>query len=197
MSVSLVTGPAIEPVSLLEAKAQCRIDPTVTDEDALLTDYIRAAREWAEHFTHRAFISQIVDEKRDGFPGCVWETLSAPVISVTSVTYTATDGTSTTWSSALYLTDIPAGPKAGPARIMPIYGGYFPSTRSQMNAVTVRVVVGYGTTAASVPSAIRSAIKLMVAHLYARREPVNIGNLVTPIPLSAESLLWPYKHFVI
>lgn len=196
MALSLVTGPAIEPVSLAEAKSQCRIDPSVTDEDGAVSDYIRAAREWCENFTHRPFISQTWDEKRDAFPCDVWETAVAPVLSITSVTYIATDGSSTTWSSNLYLTDIPAGPKAGPARITPIYGGVFPQTRSQMNAVTVRVVGGYGTTAASVPWSIKAAIKLLVAHWYAKREPVAIGNIVTDVPNSVESLLWPYKHFV-
>jgi uncharacterized phiE125 gp8 family phage protein len=61
--------------------------------------------------------------------------------------------------------------------------------------VTVRFVAGYGATAAAVPFGLKAAIKMLVAHWYARREPVNIGNLVTPIPLTIDSLLWPYKSF--
>lgn len=200
MALSLVTGPAVEPVSLSEAKQQCRVDQDITDEDALLDSLRVAARQWAENFTHRALITQTWDDKRDGFPCEVWELPLAPAVSVTSVTYIATDGTSTVWSSALYTTDFPAGPKAGPGRLCPIYGGSFPSTQDVMNAVVVRFVAGYGSTAAAslvaVPMAIKQAIRLLVAHWYAQREPVNIGNLVTPIPLTIESLLWPYKHFV-
>lgn len=200
MALSLVAGPASEPVSLAEAKAQCRIDQDVTDEDALIDSLRISARQWCENFTHRAFVPTTWDDQRDGFPPDVWELPIAPVVSVTSISYVATDGTTTTWSSALYTTDLPAGPKAGSGRITPIYGGYFPSTRDVMNAATVRFVAGYGATVAlavpAVPFPIKAAIKLLIAHWYARREPVNIGNLVTPIPLTVESLLWPYKHFV-
>ena len=193
MALSLVTGPAVEPVTLPELKRQCRVDHD--DDDGLLQALGRAAREHAESFTHRPLITQTWDDKRDGFPCSVWEVPLAPVSSVTSVTYVATDGTSTTWSSALYTTDLPSGPTAERARITPIYGGYFPTTRDVLNAATVRFVAGYGATAASVPSAIKAAIKLLVGHWYMTREAVNVGNIVTVVPLAVESLLWPYKSF--
>lgn len=197
MALSLVTGPTIEPVTLAEAKAQCRIDLNITDEDALVVGLIPAARQYVENFIHRPLISQVWDDKRDAVPLCgVWEIPLAPVLSVTSVAYIDGDGATQTWSSALYQTDIPAGPKAGPARIQPIYGGVWPTSRSVFNAVTVRFVAGYGTTAATVPMAIRSAMKLLIAHWYARREPVVVGNIVTSVPMAVDALLWPYKHFV-
>lgn len=195
MALNLVTGPTIEPVTLEEAKTHCRIDLTITDEDALVADLIVAATRHVERFTHRRLISQAFDDKRDAAPSQVWESPVAPVLSIDSVSYVDGNGTTQTWSSALYRTDIPAGPTAGPARLTPIYSGVWPQTQGVINAFTVRFTAGYGTTAASVPYDIKAAIKLLIGHLYANREAGNIGNIVTPLPLGVESLLWPYKYF--
>jgi len=193
MALTLVTGPAIEPVTLEEAKAHCRVD--TSDDDGLLADLVIAATRHVERFTHRRLISQVFDDKRDAAPSSVWESPIAPVLSIGSVTYVDTAGATQTWSSALYRTDIPAGPTAGPARLTPIYGGSWPQTQDVINAFTVRFTAGYGTTAVSVPYDIKAAIKLLVGHLYENREPVVIGNIVTAVPLAVDSLLWPYKFF--
>lgn len=194
MGLSLVTAPAVEPVTLAEAKAQCNV--VIANADALIASLIRAAREHVETATHRPLITQTWDLKLDGFPcGCI-ELPLPPVSSVTSVSYVDTDGATQVWSSALYQTDLPAGPFAGPARIEPIYGGQYPIARSVLNAVTVRFVCGYGASAESVPDALRQAIKLMVSHFYdAGRQPVVIGSSVASVPLTIDALTWPYKAF--
>jgi uncharacterized phiE125 gp8 family phage protein len=191
MALFLVSPPALQPVSVAEAKAHLRVE--VDQDNALIESLIQGATEYAQNLTHRAFISQTWDDKRDAFPCGRIVLPYPPVSSITSVTYTATDGTSTTWSSALYTTSLPTGPHAAPAEIEPIYGGIYPQTRSVINAVTVRCVCGYGASGGYVPEAIRAAIKLLVAHWYDRREPVNVGNLVTQIPIAVDSLLWPFK----
>ena len=191
--LTLITGPAVEPVTLAEAKRHCRVD--MADDDGLIADLVSAATRHCEQFTHRRFISQVWEDRLDTVPAYVWTAPVAPVLSIGSVTYVDLDGATQTWSSALYRTDIPAGDSAGPARITPIHGGLWPQARSITNTFVVRFTVGYGTTAASVPADIKAAIKLMVGHLYANREAVNVGNLVTPLPLAVESLLWPYKFF--
>lgn len=194
MALFLVTAPTIEPITLVEAKAQCRIE--TPDDDGLIDALIKAAREYVESATHRALLRQTWDWKLDAFPSGSDTRLVLPlppVSSVTSVTYVDTAGATQTWDSSDYRTSLPAGPQAGPGTIEPAYGEVYPSTRDLSDAVVVRVVCGYGTTADTVPSSLRSAIKLLVAHWFARREPINIGNLVSPIPLTIDSLLWPYK----
>ena len=51
--------PIIEPVTLAEAKAQCRVEYDTDDE--LLSSYITAARQWAEGFAniHLAYDSDV------------------------------------------------------------------------------------------------------------------------------------------
>ena len=56
MKLKLKTGPAVEPVTLEEAKLHLRVDSG--DDNALITALITTARELAERETHRAFITQ-------------------------------------------------------------------------------------------------------------------------------------------
>ena len=196
MALYLVTAPATPPISLAEAKAHCRVE--VDDENALLDGLIGAATEYVETFTHRGLVSATWDLKLDDFPtwadDAIWLP-KPPTASVTSVTYTDANGTSQTWSSSYYTTDLPTGPHARMGRIRTAYQQIYPVVRDVGNAVTVRFVAGYGT-AADVPDSLKAAIKILVEHWYrAGRSAVNIGNLVTPIPLTVDALLWPFKAF--
>jgi len=56
MPLTVLTAPAVEPLSLSEVKLHCRVD--ASDEDTLLTALIVAAREYAEQLTGRAFITR-------------------------------------------------------------------------------------------------------------------------------------------
>lgn len=195
MALSLVTAPAVEPLTLDEAKRHLRVD--VDDENELINTLLVAAREWIESYTHRKLITQTWDDKRDAFP-CSDEVIELPfppVSSVTSITYVDTSGTSQTWTSSLYTTDLPSGPQARRARIYPAYGEFYPSTRGQMNAVTVRFVCGYGSSGASVPSALIAAMKLLIGHWYVHRETVAVGTIAQQVPMGVAALAWPYKAF--
>lgn len=193
MGLTLVTAPVGEPISLLEAKAHCRVDNA--DEDGLLLALIAASRQHVEAFTHRALMTQTWDYKVDAFPyDACFELPLAPVSAISSIAYLDAAGTLQTWSSSNYLTDLPVGNYASRPRITPAYGISYPSTYGVMNAVRVRFVAGYGA-AAAVPASIKAAMKILIGHWYMTREPVNIGNIVTPIPFSVESLLWPFKAF--
>jgi uncharacterized phiE125 gp8 family phage protein len=192
MSLTLVTGPLQEPVSLAEAKLHCRIDHD--DEDAYVLGLIRAAREMIETWTHRAMVTQTWDQKGDAFPCGAIVLPIAPVSAVTSITYLDTAGAMQTWSALNYLTDLPSGPKAQKARVTPGHGVSYPITYGVMNAVTVRFVAGYGAVGALVPMGLRQAIVLLVAHWYQNREAVvvSVGGTATPLPSGVEALIWPY-----
>ena len=56
MTSTLIAGPGEEPVTLAEAKAFCRIDGS--DEDALVSALIAAARLQVESLTGRALVTQ-------------------------------------------------------------------------------------------------------------------------------------------
>ena len=188
-SLVLVTPPATEPITLTIAKLHLRVDATT--EDDLITTLIAAARQYLEAFTHRAFITQTWDYKLDGFPcdGGPLELPMPPAISVTSVTYTATDGTSTTWSSSLYTTSIPTGPMARMAYLVPAYSQIYPATRDVPDAVTVRFVAGYGA-ASAIPEMLIACIKEHVRANYGRGSEDR-----TEIMQWVDRNLWQFKSF--
>ena len=192
MALSLYAAPSIEPVSLDDAKGHLRVD--VADEDGLIAGLIESARQWVEAFTHRKLLTQTWDLKMDAFPCGEIVLPFPPVSAVSSITYVDTSGTTQTWSASLYTTDLPSGPEAMPGRIVPVYGGYFPSTRCVPNAVTVRFVCGYADEAA-VPMSIRQAMLLLVGHWFAHRENVvvgNVSNIISETPVTVQALLTPY-----
>lgn len=194
MALSLVTAPSGEPISLTEAKNHLYVD--MADDDDLIRGLIAASRQYAESYTHRALLTQTWDLKLDGFPCDVLTLPMPPVSSITSISYLDQANVSQVWSTSDYLTDLPSGPKASPARITPAYGVPWPFTLSVMNAVTVRFVCGYGT-AKQVPDGILAAMKLLIGHWFEHRDAVHVGtgDTVTEVPRSVDALLWQYKAF--
>ena len=179
--------------NIADASLGAAAPTTNTTADPELVAWIQTARELAETFTHRAIPVQTWDEKFDRFPPYELWLSKAPVASVTSITYLDTAGVSQTWSSANYLQDLPTGPWARKARIVPAYSVIYPSTYPVLNAVTVRYVCGY----TSVPAGIKAAMKLLIGHWYENREAVHVGNIVNVMPMAVESLLWPFKAFAV
>jgi len=100
---STVTGPAIEPVDLgVEVKDHLRVKHT--DEDALIESLIATAREWAENFTNRKFVTQTLDVYFDRFPVNDGDIVIpfGSLSSVVSVKYYDTDDTATTVATTVY-----------------------------------------------------------------------------------------------
>ena len=194
MTLTLVTAPTEEPITLDEAKAHLRVD--ATDEDDVIGSLVKAARQHVENFTHRRLITQTWDYKLDGFPSGDIELPLAPLLTSTApvVTYTDTAGASQTWASTNYTVDAPSGPWARRGRLFLNYGLLYPPTRSIDHAVSIRFLCGYGGPA-SVPEPIKLAMKLLLGHWYANREAVNVGNITSEYPQAVDALLWPFKSF--
>lgn len=196
-ALTLYTAPAAEPLSAAEAKAHLRV--TTTDEDTLIGSLITASRQRLEEITGRAFISQTWEYALNDFPeetrrnplGAIWLP-RPPLVSVTSITYTDTDGASQTLNASLYTVDT----RAIPGQIVPAYGQTWPATRDIVNAVVVRYVAGYGASSAYVPEPIRQALRVDLATLYEHREDLVVGNIVAPIS-TVRTLLAPYRmHWI-
>lgn len=194
MGKSLVTAPAAEPVSLVEAKAHLR--ETTDDNDGLIAGYVLAARQAAEDFTRRKFYTQTWDFSIDrGWPRVRVDGSDRhriilplpPLQSVTWVKYYDSAGVQQTLAADQYLVD--ATEMEG--RIDPAYNISWPTVQDRMSAVTVRAIVGY----TALPEPIRQAILLTVGHLYANRESVVVGTIATELPQGAYALLFPYRVF--
>lgn len=172
MSSVLVTGPTTEPVTLAEAKAHLRADGS--DDEAYITTLITAARQAAENYTRRAFITQAWQYSCDRLSSTV-RLPRQPIQNVSSVTI---DGT--TLSADSYDVDIASG------RIKPL-ARY---AADDIGGIVITYTAGYGDLASDVPAQISQAILLTIGHLYENRESQEM-------PGTVKLLLGPYRMVLV
>jgi uncharacterized phiE125 gp8 family phage protein len=188
-SVTRVTGPAVEPLTVAEAKLHLRVD--ISDDDAYIGTLITAAREWVENYLDRTLITTQLILRAAEFPTEELELARPPMVAsgtatTVVVTYTLADTTTATLSTALYRVDR----TSTPGNVAPIINGTWPSdVIEDANAVAVTYWAGYGPTSASVPATIRHACLMLIGHWYESRSTVLVGVTSKPIEFAVESLL--------
>lgn len=162
-----------EPVSLAEARLQCKLTAEEgTDEDALLAVWITSARETAEQYTGRALAPRTLGGAVDAFPcSDEFELPLPPVTAVESIKYTDTAGTEQTLSPSAYSLS-----SYDCRRVSLTYGSSWPSTQCIADAVRVQFVAGYETA----PKAVKAALLLMVAWFYEHRGDEMDPNDIQP-----------------
>ena len=189
-SLTRQTAPAVEPVTLAEAKAHLRVD--TSDDDTYIGTLITAAREWCEQYLDRTLVHTQWVMRFDRFPDSGIEPVELPrppmVVSGTAtavtVTFTQEAGPTSTYSTAEYRVDRNATPGA----ILPIYGSTWTPHRQDDNAISVTWWAGYGATGSSVPAAIRHAMLMLIGTWYERRASAdNAGG--SEVPFGVKSLL--------
>lgn len=188
MSIYISVAPTIEPISLEIAKEHLRV--TSTDDNDYITTLIKTVRKFLEGYTKRAFITQTQIYRFKDFPNN--DSLpvylpNAPLQSITSVQYIDTDGTTETWSTDYYTTDI----YSTEGNFYPSYGYTYPSVQDILNAVTVTYICGFGDDAADVPEDLRHAMLIMIHHWYVNRMPVSDISK-NEVPHSAFALARPF-----
>jgi SPP1 family predicted phage head-tail adaptor len=97
-SLTVETAPAVEPVTLTEAKQHLRVD--IDDDDTYIEALIVAARQYAEEYLDRALISQQLAVRMDTFP-YEFELPRPPMatsgtLTTTAVTYALDPGSAST-----------------------------------------------------------------------------------------------------
>ncbi len=197
MGLQLVTPPASEPVTLAEAKKQCRVEADDTYDDDFIMGLISAARHLAEVEVRQQFITATWRMTLDQFPlwmpattwiGSVITLPRPPLQSVTSIIYYDQSGDPHTVTTDKYTVDTVSMPgRIAPTRCQP-----WPVVQATANAVAIEFVAGYGD-AADVPEAAKLAIKMTVAHLYRNRETIVEGSY-NELPRAAEALLASISH---
>ena len=139
---------------MAEVKNYIKLDADLVMDDAQITSFIRAARKYAEHFCSSSFISQGWRLVLDAFPGgnnfniigtCEYCLPSnaillehGPVLSVTSITYLAMDGSTQTMAAGSYIADL----SGKIARITPVFGKIWPIPMMQIASVSVNYIAG-------------------------------------------------------
>ena len=205
MGTILITPPALEPLTLAEAKAHLRLD--TGDEDALVASLIVAARQLVEAHTGRALIAQawrlVLDDwpTRNTFaltPGPFVplgstpnpNTLTlplGPLISLDAIrVYDAFNVATPLAASTWYVDAQPGG-----ARLQ-----FTTAPREPGRAIAgieIDVTVGYGPAASDVPEALRLAMRMLVARWFEARGDAATDSGQAQIPTHIAALLQPFR----
>lgn len=191
--LQLITAPATEPITLAEAKLHLRVDGE--DENSLITAQIAAARQAAENFMGRSIISQTWRGVLDAWPTSDVVELRRPwVRSITAVRYIDVAGTQQTLPNTEYRLVDRGEDDYG--RLQPAFGKSWPGVRDDAAVIEIDFVTGWAS-AGAVPESIKAAIKFLVGHLYANRESVVQGTIVSEVPQAFHALLWPHRSTVV
>ncbi|WP_084253469.1 head-tail connector protein [Sphingomonas pituitosa] len=150
-----VSLPIVEPVTVEQVRLHCKIEED--EEDALIAQKIRAAREWVEDYTDRIVAQRTLVQHFRGWAGAL-ALNSRPVVSIDSVTYDGTEGPAALARGAFTTSrDL--------LRIHPDGSGW-PQLRAG-GGVTVAYTAGYD--AGEAPNCMTEAIIVLVAGMLNER----------------------------
>ena len=194
-SLNRTVAPPATPVTLAEAKAHLRVSDS--DSDDLIIGHLEAAAQFCEQHTNRALVEQTWAMKLDAFPracsarGRYIDLPKPPTLSISSITYVDTNGTTQTLASDQYVFHADAWQPF----IAEAYGVTWPSTRTQPGAVTVTFVAGYaqasGSYTPNIPPLIKSAVLQFVQGKYDNIMAADMKALEESLILSLNQLRVP------
>lgn len=196
MGYILITGPATEPVTLAEAKMQLKVESSVTTEDTLINNIIKAVREQAEWYTRRVLVDQTWELRQNIFDKALILLEKTPVRSITSIKYIDLGGVEQTVSDTTYSLvqgREPYGVQLGLYLIWPV-------PRGDQDGIKIRFQAGYyyttgQTVTDNIPGSFKAAILLGIGHLYEHRESVVSGGAFAQLPMGFYDLLDPYRLY--
>ena len=220
MALRQIAEPAVEPITLTEAKNHLRVSEP--DDDALIAGLISAARMAAENICRRAFVTQQWELVIDSFPrrmffGSIVTVASyeqiIPNLQMMETGYTvrfragkielplarlqSVDYVKYLDANGVQQTLDPAqyivDSVSEPGVIAPAYAAYWPDSQSVPNAVRIGFTAGYGD-ATKVPAGIKSWMLMRIGALYENREEVAVGQRVVVLEIPfVDRLLDPYR----
>jgi uncharacterized phiE125 gp8 family phage protein len=182
----LLTAPAVEPLSLDEARRFLRVEHR--DDDGTIAALVTAARLHVETQTRRALIAQGWRLSLDRWPedGRL-PVRPAPLQSLTAARVYDEAGAAHDIDVQGFVLDL-----AGAALAFAPWA--LPQPGRSAAGIELDAICGYGDAASDVPEALRQAIRLLVAHWYEHRGLVVAGSApAAPLPASVPALIAPYR----
>jgi uncharacterized phiE125 gp8 family phage protein len=185
----LIAAPEAEPVTLDQVKAQLNI--LHDDDDDYLDSLISIARSFLDGpagVFGRALISQSWQQDFSTFTDCTGRRQLAvgPVQSITTVKYYDAANVLQTLSASVYAL---YADELGPYLALAPGPQSWPALYCRPDAVRVTYVAGFGDDPEDIPANILHLVNLLVAHWYAQREPVNVGNITSELPFTVKALI--------
>lgn len=180
MALIQTLAPALEPVTLAEAKSFLRLDQD--DENAFVASLNQTSRLQIETALDVALINQEWRWTGPYRPGEAIALRRHPLVSVEAAFEIADDDTETPLPAEL----VTVNTDNRPARVT------IESASSSRVSVVFRA--GFGVSPETVPAPIRQALLLLVAHWHENREPIAVAGPAQPIPMTVSDLLAPYRE---
>jgi uncharacterized phiE125 gp8 family phage protein len=169
-----------EPVSLSEAKAQCRMADD-DSEDTFITSLIAPARAYVERVSRFFFVAASRAETFGAF-GDYLEIYRRPIASVDEIAYLDSDGADATYADAVVNLD------RFPLRIYPAIDDDFP-TLGDGGAVTVTFTSGALDATSEEYLIGKRAMLLLIGHWFEFREAAAAGVVSGEIAFAISSML--------
>jgi uncharacterized phiE125 gp8 family phage protein len=187
MALVLTSGPALEPVTVPEAKAHLRIDGSA--EDVLIQSLILTSRLHLEASLNLALITQSWTFVLDRWSkDQTIELPLSPLLSVDAVRVKTGVSTFTAVPATSYVVDIASRP---PRLVWNATAK--PNPYPPANGIEIDFTAGFGATAPLVPAPLRHAALLLVAHWYEHRDPGEIGTSTARVPAAVSDLIQPFR----
>jgi uncharacterized phiE125 gp8 family phage protein len=181
LTIRCTTPATVEPVTLDEAKAHCRVDGT--HDDALLSALIKGARMQAEAYTRRVLCPSTWTVDAD-FGLAVGDVFVVPVAPCSAVVSVSVDGALVDPSLYTFARSALAPNETPMLATITALGG-FPAG----SALTVVVSAGWE----QCPADLKSWLRVRIGTLYEQREAFTIGPNSRDMPRTfVDCLLDPY-----
>lgn len=183
MTAVRITAPSFLPITLAQARAQCRIDADNTAEDTMLTSvWIPAAVSACEQLLCRSIMKQTWRLTLDGFK----DEIKLPwpnVLAVSAVEYKDTAGAWQTLDTVYFEEDT----DSAPGRLIRAANYSWPTLYDGINTVKITYTAGYvdGNEAAqqaAVPADVKHWLLLATGTAYAQRESLAAGQNLLELP---------------
>ncbi len=169
MTLTVLAPPAVEPVSLDEAKLHLRV--TYADEDALIVRLLTAARQRVEAALGLALIATGLRETLDGWPlapdGSL-ELARGPLLGVSAIALAQASGPPTLLDPALYAPDV--GSRPGRVRPAVWRGLGWPAPGVAYGGLSLDYTAGFGPAPGDTPEPLRQAILLLAGWAFENRD---------------------------
>lgn len=185
MTITELSPPAGEPLTLAEAKAHMRVEHNA--EDDLISALIRTVRQHLERDTGlvtmtRGYRVYLDDWPEDG----VIRIARAPVRTIEAVTVHDDAGLPQEIDASGFVLD----GAVLPARLILTRQ---PAPSRAVNGIEIDFTAGFGATGAEVPDGLKRAMLLHLGLLYDFRGAVSIDDQPAAIPAGYERLVSPYR----
>jgi uncharacterized phiE125 gp8 family phage protein len=183
MPAILLTGPAVEPWSVEEAKRFLRAEND--DDDAVIASLIAAARSHVEAMTRCALIAQtwrfVLDQwPHDGRikPG------RGPLRALAAARVYDSAGIAAPIDAGTFVLDKAAGVIVSSVWVLP---------GRASAGIEFDIEIGFGAAASDMPDVLRHAVRTLVAHWYENRSLIAIGQSVAMMPASVSAMIASYR----